>query len=132
MPEFDVSGDMTGSALTACVEAAVAAPSIHNSQPWRFRVRGGGIDVFADWDRQLQVIDPSGRELLISIGAAVFNLRVAMRDHARAPLLRWWPDQAEPDLVVRVAPGGPAPQSSTVTALADAIPRRHTIRRPPA
>ena len=81
MRESDVHDGLTVAALTACVEAAVAAPSIHNSQPWRFRIRDGGIDVFADWDRQLRVIDPSGRELLISIGAAVFNLRVAMRHH---------------------------------------------------
>jgi hypothetical protein len=61
--------------------------------------------VFADWDRQLRVIDPSGRELLISIGAAIFNLRVAMRHRAWTPVVRWWPDQAEPDLVARACPG---------------------------
>jgi nitroreductase len=122
--------DSTRASLMVCVEAAVAAPSVHNSQPWRFRIRDGGIDVFADWDRQLQVIDPSGRELLISVGAAVFNVRVAMRQQARAPVLEWWPEPAEPDLVARVVPGRPAPPSSALNALAEAIPRRHTNRRP--
>jgi nitroreductase len=77
-----------------------------------------------------KVIDPSGRELLISIGAAVFNLRVAMLQAARAPRLRWWPEPSEPDLVARVVPGRPAAPSPGVTALAQAIPRRHTNRRP--
>src|SRR5262245_55774431 len=67
-----------GPLLRECLEAAVAAPSIHNSQPWRFRVTALGVDVFADRDRGLHVIDPIGRELLISIGAAVFNLRASM------------------------------------------------------
>ena len=113
-----------------CVEAAIAAPSVLNSQPWRFRIRGGGIDVFADWNRQLQGIDPSGRELLISIGAAVFNVRVAMRQQAWEPLLSWWPEPAEPDLVARIVPGQPASPGGGLSSFAEAIPRRHTNRRP--
>jgi nitroreductase len=116
--------------LAACVQAAIAAPSIHNSQPWRFRICSGGIDVYADWSRRLEVIDPSGRELLISVGAAVFNLRVAMRRHGRLPRLRLSPEPAEPDLVARVVPGPPAAPDPAVNALAEAIPRRHTSRRP--
>jgi nitroreductase len=125
-----LTDEPAGAALTACVQAAIAAPSIHNSQPWRFRIRGDGIDVFADWDRRLEVIDPSGRELLISVGAAVFNLRLAMRQHGRAPTLRLLPDPANPDLVARVAPGSPVPPDASLAALAAAIPRRHTNRWP--
>jgi nitroreductase len=121
--------ELAPAALTACVQAAIAAPSIHNSQPWRFRIRGGGVDVFADWDRRLEVIDPSGRELLISVGAAVFNLRLAMHQHGRAPMQRLLPDPAAPDLVARVAPGLPVTPGASLTALATAIPRRHTNRR---
>jgi nitroreductase len=120
---------MTEAALTACVQAAVAAPSIHNSQPWRFRIRDG-IDVFADWRRKLEVIDPSGRELLISVGAAVFNIRLAMRRDGRAPVLRLFPDPDEPDLIARVVPGPVAAPDTAVDSLAAAIPRRHTNRRP--
>jgi nitroreductase len=125
-----VQSGLTDSALTACVRAAVAAPSIHNSQPWRFRIRDGGIDVYADWERRLEVIDPSGRELLISVGAALFNLRLAIRRQGRAPVLRWLPEPADPDLVARVEPGRPVPPDATLDALADAIPRRHTNRQP--
>jgi nitroreductase len=124
------SSDLTESAFTACVQAAIAAPSIHNSQPWLFRIRDGGIDVFADWRRRLEVIDPSGRELIISVGAAVFNVRVAMYQQGWAPVLRLWPERGEPDLVARVVPGQPAAPGQALKALAAAIPRRHTNRRP--
>jgi nitroreductase len=117
-------------ALTECVQAAIAAPSIYNSQPWRFRIRDGGIDVFVDWSRQLQVIDASGRELILSVGAALYNLRLAMRVHGHTPVLRPWPDPDDPDLAARVVPGPPAPPDAAASALAAAIPARHTNRRP--
>jgi nitroreductase len=127
MPDRD---PLTDAALLSCVRAAVAAPSLHNSQPWRFRIRDGGIDVYADWSRQLEVIDPSGRELLISVGAAVFNLRVAMLRQGWTPVGRVWPEPDEPDLVARIRAGPAAVRDPAVDALAAAIPRRHTNRRP--
>ncbi len=68
---------------------ATRAPSVHNTQPWRFVVRDGGLDVVADWSRRLTVLDPRGRQLLMSCGCAVFNARVALaagaaRGHGRA------------------------------------------------
>jgi hypothetical protein len=63
--------------------------------------------VFADWGRRLEVIDPSGRELLISVGAAVFNLRVAMCHLDRVPSTRLCPDEL--DLIWQAArPAAPA------------------------
>jgi nitroreductase len=136
MSEPEVGGGSTRavepgeSGLIACVHAAIAAPSIHNSQPWRFRIRDGGVDVFADWARKLAVIDPSGRELLISLGAAVFNVRLAMSQQGWAPAVRPFPDPAEPDLVARIVPGRPAAPDASLNLLAAAIPQRHTNRRP--
>jgi nitroreductase len=130
VPGSGGKGDLTEAQLAGCVRAATAAPSVHNSQPWRFRYRDGGVEVFADQTRRLEVIDPSGRELMISIGAAIFNLRLAMRLLGRVPAVRLFPDPAEPDLVAAVTPGSTAPPSAAVTALADAIPRRHTNRQP--
>jgi nitroreductase len=119
-----------GGAARACLEAAICAPSVHNSQPWLFRLRGGGIDVLADQRRRLDAIDPHGRELLISVGAAILNLRVAILGRGRLPILRTFPDPAQPDLVAHVVAGPATAPDLTVRALVDAIPRRHTNRRP--
>jgi nitroreductase len=126
----DRSPGRIGGLTRACLEAAVLAPSVHNSQPWRFRLRHAGIDVLADRSRRLAVVDPSGRELLISVGAAVLNLRVAILGHGRVPILRVLPDRCEPDLVARVTLGPVTVADPTVRALLAAIPRRHTNRRP--
>jgi nitroreductase len=116
--------------LAGCVAVAVLAPSLHNSQPWRFRIRGGEVEVLADPDRQLHALDPDGRELAISVGAALFTLRLAVRRHGRIPHVRLFPEPAEPDLVARVASGRTAQVTPAVQALADAVPLRHTNRWP--
>jgi hypothetical protein len=60
---------------------AALAPSSFNTQPWAFRVTGDGVDVFADYSRRLPVVDPDNRELMMSIGAAITNFRVAAARH---------------------------------------------------
>lgn len=127
---WTVTASAPGPSLRGCLEAAVAAPSIHNTQPWRFRIRDHGIDVLTDPGRRLKVLDPQGRELLISVGAAVFNLRVAMLAHGRTPLVQLLPASGNPDLVARVAVGVPVRITQTARLLAQAIPRRHSNRRP--
>lgn len=59
------------------VRYAILAPSSHNTQPWKFELRDDGIGVYADYTRRLPVADPGSRELLMGVGAAIFNLRVA-------------------------------------------------------
>jgi hypothetical protein len=58
---------------------AVLAPSGHNAQPWLFRLKNGAIQLHADKNRALPIIDPRHRELTISCGGALFNIRVALR-----------------------------------------------------
>jgi len=118
------------SALMECVGVAVLAPSLHNSQPWRFRIRDGGVDVLADPDRQLHALDPDGRELAVSVGAALFTLRLAVRRRGRIPVVRVFPDPADPDLIARVTSGQAAVVTPAVQAMADAVPLRHTNRWP--
>jgi nitroreductase len=113
-----------------CLEAAVAAPSIHNTQPWRFRPHDGCIDVYADVRRRLEVTDPRGREMFISVGAAVFNLRVAILVRGRLAAVRLLPEPDEPQLAARVILGPPTTVDETVRALARAIPHRRTNRGP--
>jgi nitroreductase len=119
-----------GPAMRDCLTAATAAPSIHNTQPWRFRPHGVAVDVYADRTRRLGVVDPTGREMLISLGAALFNLRVAILTRGRQAIIKLLPTELEPDLVATVAVAQPTPIGSTVRALARAIPLRHTNRRP--
>jgi hypothetical protein len=116
--------------LTACVRAAILAPSIHNSQPWRFHIRPDGVDVYADWQRRLEVIDPDGRQLLISVGAAIFNLGLAIHQSGRTSSVRSQPAGGESRLVASVDVGGPAPSNPTLDELANVMPLRHTNRLP--
>jgi nitroreductase len=116
--------------LTDCVRAATLAPSLHNSQPWRFRIGDGVVDVFADPGRRLDVLDPGGRELMISVGAAVFTLRLRLRAEGLLPAPEYFPDPAQPDLVARVAVSDAGPAPEQVLRLAAAIEHRHTNRQP--
>jgi hypothetical protein len=126
----ETSRTTNGLDLAACVSAATLAPSLHNSQPWRFRIGAHGIDVYADPQRQLDVLDPAGRELLISVGAAVFTLRLAVRGAGYPTDHRLFPDPADPDLVARVSVRRPAAPTPAAEALVAAIPHRHTNRWP--
>jgi hypothetical protein len=85
----------------ALLEAATAAPSVHNSQPWQFEVGPRSVDLYADRDRQLTVADASGRSLLISCGAALFNLRVAADHLGFHPRVRLLPTPSDPTHVAR-------------------------------
>jgi len=116
--------------LTECVRTATSAPSLHNSQPWRFRVHGARIDVYADPARRLDVLDPDGREQLISVGAALFTLRLAIRSSGFRSYQALFPEPARPGLVARVTVTGRYPVSTAVEALASAVPYRHTNRTP--
>ncbi|HUB42569.1 MAG TPA: hypothetical protein VMA72_27255 [Streptosporangiaceae bacterium] len=84
------------------VGAAVWAPSVHNTQPWRFSSAGSEIALHADVCRQLQVADPSGREMLISCGAALLTAKLALRSLGYVPETRVLPDPADPLLIARL------------------------------
>jgi hypothetical protein len=114
------------------VEAAGAAPSIHNTQPWRFRVAGDDLlEIHGDPERMLWVADAHGRALHLSCGAALFNLRLAARSTGAKPLVWPLPDpKAEPTLMasVQLTPGRPATLGER--ELFDSIWQRHTSRAP--
>jgi hypothetical protein len=82
--------------------AATRAPSLHNTQPWTFTVEPQRILVHADPARQLPETDPTGRSLLISCGAALFNLRVAAAHLGTHPRIRLLPDPTDLTLVASV------------------------------
>ena len=112
------------------LEAAVAAPSIHNTQPWRFEVDGADVWLRADSGRQLAHVDPEGRSMLVSCGAALLNLQVAAEHFGYEPTTRLLPVPGDPLVVARVTLSGRDARSGMAGALYDAIALRHTHRGP--
>jgi hypothetical protein len=112
------------------ISAAGAAPSVFNTQPWAFRVKDATIEMFADTSRELRAIDPDGRQLAISCGAALLNLRVAAARIGRAGTVNLFPDPAEPTLLATVTLKDFEARMHADAALYPAIRRRHTHRRP--
>jgi hypothetical protein len=121
---------LTSDELGTVVSAAVAAPSILNTQPWRFHAHDDVIDVWADPGRALRHLDPQGRELLMSCGAATLNLRVALAAVGRTATCRVLPVADQPSLVARVQVGGPHRTTGAERRLWDAIPARRATREP--
>lgn len=128
---------MTISARTAehlwrrAIAAAVRAPSVHNTQPWSFVVAGDRLTLRADRRRQVPVLDPTGRQMLISCGCALLNLRVWLAAAGVPVHVARNPDPRAPDLLTVLAagaPDAPAPDP-TLAALEPMIAKRHTNRR---
>ncbi len=109
---------------------AVLAPSVHNTQPWLFRIVGSEVELYADRTRALAVADPEGRQLIISCGAALFHLQVAMRHFGYQPQVRLLPDLEDPDLLALVRLGPPEPATLLDHRLFQAIKKRRTNRLP--
>ncbi len=114
------------------LHAATLAPSMHNTQPWRFRVLRDTetIELYADPDRMLPRSDPHGRAVHIACGAALFNLRVAAAAAGRRAVARLLPTPAEPMLLATVRLGGQHRPDEADRELYAAIPARHTNRGP--
>jgi nitroreductase len=110
------------------VAAATRAPSIHNTQPWRFVAGPDRLDVFLDTDRALPVLDPTGRQQIISCGSAVEFAAVALAAAGHAAEVHLLPDAAEPTHLATVRVTGGHQPSDDDRALAVAIERRHTVR----
>jgi hypothetical protein len=119
----------TGSAgpLQTLVEAASLAPSSHNTQPWLFRLGGQVVELLADRTRALPVNDPEDRELTISCGCALLNLRVAAAAAGFEADVELLPDPAEEDLLARVRLSAGSSAGADAT-LHPAIVQRRTCR----
>jgi hypothetical protein len=118
------------SEMTDLIALAARAPSLHNSQPWRFRIDGSAVELRADPDRQLRQADPDGREMLISCGAALCGLRLGLRRLGFQPVTEVLPDPGQPALIARVRPGPRERPGRDDWDLIAAVPHRHTHRGP--
>lgn len=118
------------------VEQATRAPSIHNTQPWRFVSRSDAstdtIEVWTDPARGLKVLDATGRGRHISCGAALLHARLAAAAAGYVATVTILPDPAEPnhlaDLELQAVKTGTA--DTAESDLAAAIATRHTSREP--
>lgn len=106
--------------LRTAAETALMAPSIFNTQPWRWIVRSGRLELWADRTRQLGATDPDARLLTLSCGVALHHAETALGGAVVNRLLK-------PDLMAVLSPPpGAAPDQE----LLDAIRKRRTDRRP--
>ncbi|MFI7547162.1 Acg family FMN-binding oxidoreductase [Actinoplanes sp. NPDC049599] len=115
--------------LEAAAAAALHAPSVFNTQPWRWRISGDTLELFTEPDRQLTVVDPDGRLLLISCGTALHHARTVLAAAGWTCTVERLPDPAQPELLARVRLGHPGPADPEAQRMAAVINRRRTDRR---
>ena len=116
-------------ALEVAADRGRLAPSVHNTQPWTFALFPDRLELRADRSRQLTVLDPDGRELVQSVGAALLNVRASLAAARFAVAVERLPSPADPDLLAVVRPA-PGPPDRTLPRLDRVVTRRHTNRAP--
>ncbi|CCH32893.1 nitroreductase family protein [Actinosynnema sp. NPDC047251] len=116
--------------LREVLAAATLAPSVHNTQPWRFRLADDRIELHADPARRLPATDPEDRELRLACGAALFNLRLALRARLIRPLVTLLPGSDAPGALAVVRRGGRQDLDEEARGLIGAVPARRSNRMP--
>ncbi|MDM8358028.1 Acg family FMN-binding oxidoreductase [Pandoraea communis] len=115
--------------LSFCLQYAILAPSTHNTQPWRFVISDDMLLLCADRTRALPVSDTYDRELTISCGAALFNLRVALSHFGCPYLIRVMPAVAEPDVLASLQISDEGFVDADIATLFPSMAKRVTNRR---
>lgn len=88
--------------LKFCIRYALLAPSTYNNQPWYFTIDNDTVSLYADRRYALPVVDPDDRQLIMSCGSALFNLRLAIRHFGYQEQTQLLPNPADEDLIARV------------------------------
>jgi nitroreductase len=131
MTEGHVDGERPAAvALAEAAATAGYAPSVHNTQPWRWRVHPDRLELYAERARQLSVGDPEGLLLLLSCGAALHHARLALSAEGWSSEVTRLPDPAQPDLLASITLGERRPVDAGAMRLIQAMQMRRTDRRP--
>jgi len=109
------------------VSAGILAANPHNAQPWYFRITEQAVDLYADYSRQIGVIDPLRREMHIGLGCAVENMTLAAQAEGFTVQANLLPDGTYPDHVAHLTL---TLGQAQISELYSAIPNRHTNRSP--
>ncbi|MFE3445180.1 Acg family FMN-binding oxidoreductase [Nocardia sp. NPDC059180] len=112
------------------LQRAGRAPSIHNTQPWRWEFDGTSLCLYRDNDRLLTAADPTGRQLVISCGAMLHHVRTVLAAGRWRTDLERVPDPGRPDLLARLTFRRWADPPEGIMARAAAIEARRTDRLP--
>ncbi|MDG6109879.1 hypothetical protein Daura_17820 [Dactylosporangium aurantiacum] len=116
--------------LTQATFAALNAPSVLDTRPWRWRIGADRVELHADWQRRLADLDPDGRLLLTGCGAALHHARIALAAEGVGVDVRRFPDPGDPHLLTELRYTGPVRPAPRVVALHRAIAVRRSDRRP--
>jgi nitroreductase len=128
-PEEHVTRAEARTALELAARESLRAPSVFNTQPWKWRLTGDLLELTSDPSRRLGVTDAEGRLLLISCGGALHHARVSLAAAGWRAEVRRLPDEQRPDLLARIRVVGRAAPDAHAKELAAAINRRRTDRR---
>jgi nitroreductase len=119
--------DLDRAGFVAVVADAGRAPSVHNTQPWRFRLTGPTIEVHLDPDRTLPATDPTGRNARVSCGAAVCGLALSLAVRGTPATVSL---PVAGTLLAELRPAAARPPTPTESQLYRAIAVRHSNRQP--
>lgn len=118
--------------LESVLDTASRAPSAGNRQPWRWRVDGDALHLYADWRRQAEESPAARRDVLLGCGAVLDHCVVALAAAGWSPRVHRFPD-GRGDSHLAILEGIEQPPTAADRELAVAIPRRRAdLRRYPA
>lgn len=115
--------------LAQAAHLALHAPSVFNTQPWRWRVGAGSLELYADRDRHLGIVDADDRLITMSCGAALHHARAAILAAGHQAEVDRWPEVEQPDLLARLRLAGSHRPCADELDMAYAITARRTDRR---
>ena len=128
-PDDFPEGASTEDQLKFLVNYAVLAPSVHNTQPWLYRVLDRTVEIYADRSRALPVTDPEDRGLIISCGSTVQLFGDVLRAFGFAVSMSIFPNLNEPDLLARIMVESRPADARVDSRVIRSIKSRNTIRR---